>query len=560
MIERFKEALYDDKSIIKLTGKKVASSMNGVISIAHELFAQVNEEIRDQGKTNAIAKCMDYILVDSGVNALVGSSKDDTDRKIYMEYTNSEGIRYKCIFDGIEVAWEGDVPKGSAGYLPFFLYALAYDLSPIDIMGTKGVVKYSEKELRDLYLSIVDEYKNDKSKAVSRINMTKLCDAFYYGYGNLFAYCNVSKNNGNVSQQALQGKTSGYYHYMKELEMVSEKPMLDALKNESKAFISKSFVSGNAEVTYDNCLNGECILPYHWSPVVEGYIPDIEMLNNYFPVPQYMRILKKIRYRMNRIMARMDTPGIKNVIGKDYLNITLTGKPGTGKTVLIYNIAAALGMPVCSVNLSKNTDEDTFQGMNKIINGQMGFVETEFLQIYQNGGIIILEEVNLCDPAVTMGALGQAIEYPFVLKKDGYETVHRHPMCIIFSTKNINTFGSRGVNQAFSNRFPNSYILDDPTDEDFMNILEKNAFDKASCKKVLTAYKRITAYLTSTQVNDEEAILSLSLRTCIAALQTMEEGVSYKDALRDTFIGKIAETDGELAKGTEKAVVNVLPG
>ena len=80
---------------------------------------------------------------------------------------------------------------------------------------------------------------------------------------------------------------------------------------------------------------------------------------------------------------------------------------------------------------------------NKLIEGKLSFVQTDFLKAYKNGGIVVLEEINLADPALIMGALGQAIEPPFVLNENGFQTVHRHPMCVIIATQNVGTVGSK---------------------------------------------------------------------------------------------------------------------
>ena len=242
-------------------------------------------------------------------------------------------------------------------------------------------------------------------------------------------------------------------------------------------------------------------------------------------------------------------------LGKDYINISLVGKPGTGKTVMAYAISAATGMPVYSVNLSHNTDEDEFQGQTKIVDGKAQFVETDFLNAYTNGGIIILEEVNLANPAVIMGALGQAVEFPFILKRNGYETVRRHPLCIIITTMNIGTAGSKIPSQAFMNRFKQTYTLNDPTASDFVKILCTSGAEKAKCQWVYDAYEKIVAYLNSDEINEEDIAMTLSLRTCFGALENMEEGDSPLDAIKHSIIGKIAESDLALARDCETEVL-----
>ena len=209
--------------------------------------------------------------------------------------------------------------------------------------------------------------------------------------------------------------------------------------------------------------------------------------------------------------------------------------------------------------MSKNSEEDTFEGVTKVVDGKLSFISTDFLEAYTNGGIIILEEVNLADPAVVMGAIGQAVEFPFVLKKNGYETVRRHPLCIIISTMNIGTYGSKGVNQAFSSRFKQSYILDDPTKDQFVKILGMNGYDKKKCEYVYDSYSRIVTYLKTPEVNAEEICLNLSIRGCLGALQNIEDGDDPKEALKNTLVGKIYEVDPEIADCVNKEIIRALP-
>jgi midasin (ATPase involved in ribosome maturation) len=215
-------------------------------------------------------------------------------------------------------------------------------------------------------------------------------------------------------------------------------------------------------------------------------------------------------------------------------------------------------MPVYTINTSKNTEEDQYEGKVKVANGNLTFLETDFLKAYEHGGIIILEEINLVDPGVSMGAIGQAIEFPFVLMKDGYQPVRRHPMCIILGTFNVGTDGSRPINQGFSSRFKQTYMIDDPTKDDFISILMSQGYEKKRCKWIYDVYSKIYTYLKGPDVNKEEYAMYLSLRTCLGALENMEEGDSPKEAARNSLIGKIAEVDLETAREVEKNVLDIV--
>ena len=71
--------------------------------------------------------------------------------------------------------------------------------------------------------------------------------------------------------------------------------------------------------------------------------------------------------------------------------------------------------------------------------GKFTVHDTAFSKAFETGGIVVLEEFNLADPGVLQGAIGQAIEYPFILNKDGWMEVRRHPLCVIIATMNSGT-------------------------------------------------------------------------------------------------------------------------
>ena len=97
--------------------------------------------------------------------------------------------------------------------------------------------------------------------------------------------------------------------------------------------------------------------------------------------------LDTINGRLEKVMLRMDG-GADNVaaIAKDYINLFLLGKPGTGKTKTAYALAAALGLPIYTIAITKNTEEDTFEGMNKVIDGKNRFFRLECKDQHSNDG------------------------------------------------------------------------------------------------------------------------------------------------------------------------------
>jgi hypothetical protein len=447
--------------------------------------------------------------------------------------------RFTCTASGTRVDYEDERLHGYRSIVPIVLYALRNNTLNAELFSTFEAIK-------DEILS--------PSGVASKKNGLLFCDSFYY---------DVAKKSANIviSEKSLVISTvqAGYNAgTLQDMEIFNDLDTPDFTAFVQKK--TKKAVKKETDTSFEEMKNGSAIIPYEWSEEQKLKIPNTKILDDFVPSAPYHSAVKKITARLNKVLTRMDA-GIEGVeaIAKDYVNFFITGKPGTGKTTAAYALGAALGMPTYTVALSKNTEEDVFQGMTKVVEGNISFVSTDFLDAYKNGGIIILEEINLADPAVVMGAIGQAVESPFILLEDGFKSVRRHPLCVIIGTMNIGTYGSKGVNQALSSRFKQTYTLNDPEKSDFINILMKQGFKKKEASWVYGAYDKIINYLKSPSVNAEDIAINVTLRGCIGALENIEEGEDPREAIKNTLIGKIGEADLELANDVYNSVVLSLP-
>lgn len=519
---------------IRTSTKKVGmSAAAGYTSKAHEGTAPA--------KYSTIALFLDELFLNASINALEG------DENVYVEF-EQEAKNYAATCDGCTVDWEGEAPRMPYNLIPLFMYTLKSS----NITG----VKFPE-EMRESFELCKNDFKSMSSITIGPVAV--LCDAFYYNYVKPGILSTLTENTNSLAVDTIkQAYTSGL---LKEMEILKDmnKPTMKATKGVSTRKNKKKEAQEKIN-QFDKCVNGEYVIPYEWNEMQQMRIPNLNTLSDYVPDKVFYSSLNKIKNRLAKVLQRMDAgkTGLE-AIGNDYLNFFVAGKPGTGKTTMAYALGAATGMPTYTVAASKHTEEDTFEGMNKVVEGKLSFVTTDFLDAYVNGGIIIIEEINLADPAVIMGAIGQAIEFPFILKKDGYMPVRRHPMCVIIGTMNIGTYGSKGINQALSSRFKQTYILDDPNKDQFIQILEVQGYTKKACTYVYNAYKKLNDYLKSPSVNQEDICLNLSIRGCLGALQNLDDGDEMKDALINSLIGKIYEVDPELAKDIVKDVIDTLP-
>lgn len=335
--------------------------------------------------------------------------------------------------------------------------------------------------------------------------LLNFCDSYYYYYvANGNNYPEDRDMDATLEEELKAAFRSGEFTKLTSFfgESMGKSQFdgaIAAAKKEKKA-------SKKAANFIKDCKDGKYFVSYEWPEKLKGFIKKPEYLDTFEPTPEFEEIVKKIKFRADRILERMDM-GLTgaDAIGKDALNILLLGKPGTGKTALAYALSAATGMPVCSTPWNKHSEEGEVEGKSRIVDGKPQFVETDALLFHQFGGIDINEEINLADPSVTMGCLGQKLEFPFIVKKNGFETVVRHPLNVIIGTMNVGTNGSNPLNQALANRFNTPYILDDPTRETFINILEKTSKkSREVCTWVYEAYEATVDYLKSPDVNEDD--------------------------------------------------------
>lgn len=124
----------------------------------------------------------------------------------------------------------------------------------------------------------------------------------------------------------------------------------------------------------------------------------------------------------------------------------LVGGAGTGKTTIAEQIAEYLGFDVdkqfYAISLSSGVSEAHLTGR---MNMKGEFIDTEFLNIVENGGVILLDEFDNADPDVLVGLnsllANDVMSTPL---RRGNEIARRAQNCYIIATANTWGNGSSG--------------------------------------------------------------------------------------------------------------------
>ncbi|HAL44808.1 MAG: hypothetical protein A2Y12_01280 [Planctomycetes bacterium GWF2_42_9] len=159
------------------------------------------------------------------------------------------------------------------------------------------------------------------------------------------------------------------------------------------------------------------------------------------PRPIEVTVGGKVQVTMTeRVHVQFDE--LVDVVNCGEKNIMLVGPAGSGKTTLAKKLATALGKDFGFISLSAGvTETHLFGRILPQADGSWQYVPTKFIEIYENGGIFLLDEVDAADANVMVSINAALANGMFANPVDG-KVHHRHPETIIIAA--ANTYGNGG--------------------------------------------------------------------------------------------------------------------
>ncbi len=173
---------------------------------------------------------------------------------------------------------------------------------------------------------------------------------------------------------------------------------------------------------------------------------------------------------------------VKIVKSRRFYPIFITGLSGNGKTLMVEQVCAKLKRECYRVNITRQTDEDDLLGGFRLVNGNTVWQDGPVVSAMKNGGILLLDEVDLASANIM--CLQPVLEGKGVfLKKIGQWVIPSEGFTV-FATANTKGKGSDDgrfvgtgiMNEAFLDRFP--ITMDQPY---ATRATEKKILTKAGC-------------------------------------------------------------------------------
>ena len=200
---------------------------------------------------------------------------------------------------------------------------------------------------------------------------------------------------------------------------------------------------------------------------------------------------KNVRGRPRKMKHKLP-PVFKTILelASQRVHVMMVGPTGSGKTFLAERVAEAFNLDFAAISCSAGMSESKLEG-SLLPTGKAGAFEywpSTFVQMYEEGGVFLLDEVDASDPnTLTFINAALAGDHFFVEKRFDNPEVVRHPDFICLAAANTwgqgadaEYVGREQLDAATLNRFAVGMVEVDYDREVERSIIEENIEEEAT--------------------------------------------------------------------------------
>lgn len=226
--------------------------------------------------------------------------------------------------------------------------------------------------------------------------------------------------------------------------------------------------------------------------------------------------------------------------------VALIGEKGTGKNYLCELITEIFSLDYFQIAGSEDVREASIMGSTEVRQGETKFVEGILPQWARKGGLLVIDESNMIEPAILM-RINEATDFRRQVTVSKNTVIKRHEDAYLVLTLNPTTktyAGTHNLNLAFLDRFP-VISFDLPTIEKEEEILRR---------KNLTVPQKLHEAIGRVRELYREGKLSNTISTRqVEKFAALAEVVGYERAVKILFINQYM--DPEERKTVEKLLL-----
>lgn len=203
-----------------------------------------------------------------------------------------------------------------------------------------------------------------------------------------------------------------------------------------------------------------------WSGAVAAGSTEEKKLNSLFGIPVPDAVLVQTRQQAEPVKTDpnywFEPVMLKKLLRWIYgessrRNVLLIGDAGVGKSSVIVEMAARLGVPVFQLACSGKTRFQHLVGSRELVGGETKWVDGPLTRAMREGGILLMDEVTRLDPGEQMN-LASVLDGRSVLTiPDTGEVVLPHPLFRVAATGNSGGFGDESG--AYVGEKPSSFAF-----------------------------------------------------------------------------------------------------